>query len=227
MDLRRCPRALGAMTRLAVEAIQIGTGNLNGSRHRQRFVRRNARLVGSRTITFRALAQARAVEGNTEMRQPARAGDRCDTGIFANVGPRQFRLRSGEGQPSHDRQHATAEQPVRNDLSVHNRLRECGVQRRKTLEGLRNGDATVATTLASRLPPFSSARTTGGPVIISPSLRTISRFLTRVSAGRLARADEQSRTERVQQPPAILEVLRNSGRRPGRSLSAASLYSLA
>ena len=226
MDLRRCPGALGAMTRLAVEAIQIGTGNLNSSRHRQRFVRRNARLVGSRTITFRALAQARAVEGNTEMRQPARAGDRCDTGIFANVGPGQFRLRSGEGQPSHDRQHATAEQPVRNDLSVHNRLRECGVQRRKTLEGLRNGDATVATTLASRLPPLSALgqhRSRDNFTLAADN----SPFLTLECAGRLARADERSRTERVQQPPAILEVLRNSGRRPGRSLSAASLYSLA
>jgi hypothetical protein len=186
-------------------------------------VRRNARLVGSRTITFRALAQARAVEGNTEMRQPARAGDRCDTRIFANVGPGQFRLRSGEGAPSHDRQHATTEQPVRNDLSVHNRLRECGVQRRKTLEGLRNGDATVATTLANRLPPLSAIgqrRSRDNFTLAADN----SPFLTRECAGRLARADERSRTERVQQSPAILEVLRNSGRRPGRSLSAIALF---
>lgn len=87
MDFRRCPRALGAMTRLAVEAIQIGTGNLESSRNDKRFVRRNARLIGSRTITPRALAQARAAEGNAEVRQPAWACDRCDDGILADIGP--------------------------------------------------------------------------------------------------------------------------------------------
>ena len=90
MNFRRRSRALGAMTGLTAEAVQICAVDLESSRHAQRFVPSWPILVGSRTITLRALAEIGVSETDAEMCQPAWTSDRRDAGIFAHIGPREL-----------------------------------------------------------------------------------------------------------------------------------------
>jgi hypothetical protein len=88
VNFRRRARAFGAMTCLAVEAVQICTIDPESSWHAQGFVPSWPILVRSRTITLRALTEICLSETDAEVCQPAWAGDRCDDGIFAHIGPR-------------------------------------------------------------------------------------------------------------------------------------------
>ena len=90
LDLGRRAAALETVTRLAVEAIEIGARERHVRGDAKRWRRRRSPL--GRAIASGAAAEACLGQRDAEARQPAGAGNRRDRGVLRGRGPRARRL---------------------------------------------------------------------------------------------------------------------------------------